>query len=283
MHTMWKGSISFGLVNIPIKLYSATENKDIKMRYLHEKCHTPIKYEKTCPNCEKALESDEIVRGYEYEDGKFVIIERDEIEALAQEKSKSVEIVDFVELDDIDPVFFNRSYFIGPNDNGSKPYMLLKKAMETSGRIGIAKITIRSKEHLAAVRVYKNGLMMETMYFPDEVRELDHVPDLPEEMDLSDKELKMAQQLIEQLTTEFDPSQYQDERREAIMALIQSKISGDDIKVVKEKPKKNVVDLMDALQASLEPTGTTEPSKPKKQEQKKKKVSVKKKKEKEAN
>ncbi|WP_270181594.1 non-homologous end joining protein Ku [Alkalihalobacillus sp. CinArs1] len=280
MHTMWKGSISFGLVNIPIKLYSATENKDIKMRYLHEKCHTPIKYEKTCPHCEKALESDEIVRGYEYEDGKFVIIERDEIEALAQEKNKSVEIVDFVELDDIDPVYFNRSYFIGPNENGSKPYTLLKKAMEASGRIGIAKITIRSKEHLAAVRVYKNGLMMETMYFPDEVRELDHVPDLPEEMDLSKKELTMAQQLIEQLTTEFDPSQYKDERREAIMALIQSKISGDDIKVVKEKPKKNVVDLMDALQASLEPADTGSKAK---SEQKKKKVSVKKKKEKEAN
>lgn len=278
MHTMWKGSISFGLVNIPIKLYSATENKDIKMRYLHEKCHTPIKYEKTCPHCEKALESDEIVRGYEYEDGKFVIIERDEIEALAQEKNKSVEIVDFVELDDIDPVYFNRSYFIGPNENGSKPYTLLKNAMETSGRIGIAKITIRSKEHLAAVRVYKNGLMMETMYFPDEVRQLKHVPDLPEEMDLSEKELKMAQQLIEQLTTKFDPEQYKDERREAIMSLIQNKISGDEIKVVKEKPKQNVVNLMDALQASLEPP-TTET--PKKKEQKKKKVSVKKKKEKE--
>ncbi|WP_347550804.1 Ku protein [Pseudalkalibacillus hwajinpoensis] len=270
MHTMWKGAISFGLVNIPIKLYAATEDKDIKMRYLHQECHTPIKYEKRCPNCDRSLESDEIVRGYEYEEGKFVIMEKDEIESLAREKNKSVEIVDFIELTDIDPVYFNRSYFIGPNDNGNKPYMLLKQAMEESGRIGLAKITIRSKEHLAAVRVYEKGLMLETMYFPDEVRAIDNVPDLPEELEVSDKEKKLAKQLIEQLTTKFEPSNYKDERREAIMALIESKISGDEIKVVEEKPKRNVADLMDALQASLD--STPKPAKKKKAAPRKKKV-----------
>jgi len=270
LHTMWKGAISFGLVNIPVKLYAATEDKDIKMRYLHKECHTPIQYEKRCPNCDRPLESEDIVRGYEYEDGKFVIMEKDEIEALAHEKNKSVEIVDFVELNDIDPIYFNRSYFIGPNDHGSKPYMLLKQAMEESGRIGLAKITIRSKEHLAAVRVYDKGLMLETMYFPDEVREIDNVPDIPEELEVSDKEKKLAKQLIEQLTTKFEPSQYKDERREAILALIESKISGNEIKVVEEKPKRNVADLMDALQASLDTSPKTPPKKKKAAPRKKK-------------
>ncbi|MCA0172350.1 Ku protein [Bacillus sp. RAR_GA_16] len=271
MHTMWKGAISFGLVNIPVKLYAATEDKDIKMRYLHKECHTPIQYEKRCPTCDRPLESEDIVRGYEYEEGKFVIMEKDEIEALAHEKNKSVEIVDFVELSDIDPIYFNRSYFIGPNDQGTKPYMLLKQAMEESGRIGLAKITIRSKEHLAAVRVYDKGLILETMYFPDEVRAFGNVPDIPEDLEVSDKEKKLAKQLIEQLTTKFDPSQYKDERREAIMALIESKISGNDIKVVEEKPKKNVADLMDALQASLD-TSPKAPPKKKKAAPRKKKV-----------
>ncbi|WP_273850105.1 Ku protein [Guptibacillus spartinae] len=271
MHTMWKGAISFGLVNIPVKLYAATEDKDIKMRYLHKECHTPIQYEKRCPTCDRPLESEDIVRGYEYEDGKFVIMEKDEIEALAHEKNKSVEIVDFVELSDIDPIYFNRSYFIGPNEQGTKPYMLLKQAMEESGRIGLAKITIRSKEHLAAVRVYDKGLILETMYFPDEVREIGNVPDIPEELEVSDKEKKLAKQLIEQLTTKFDPSQYKDERREAMMALIESKISGNEIKVVEEKPKKNVADLMDALQASLD-TSPKAPPKKKKAAPRKKKV-----------
>ncbi len=273
MHTMWKGAISFGLVNIPVKLYAATEDKDIKMRYLHQDCHTPIKYEKQCPNCDREIESEEIVRGYEYEEGKYVIMEKDEIEALAHEKSKSVEIVDFIELADVDPVYFNKSYFIGPNDNGSKPYMLLKQAMEESGRIGIAKITIRSKQHLAAVRVYEKGLMLETMYFPDEVRTIDNVPDLPEELEVNEKEKKLARQLIEQLTTEFEPSNYKDERREAMLALIESKISGDEIKVVEEIPKKNVADLMDALQASLDSSPPkASPKKKKKAAPKKKKV-----------
>lgn len=263
MHTMWKGAISFGLVNIPVKLYAATEDKDIKMRYLHKECHTPIKYERRCPQCDQALESEDIVRGYEYEDGKYVIMEKNEIEALAGEQNKSVEIVDFVELTDIDPIYFNRSYFIGPTENESKPYMLLKQAMEESGRIGLAKITIRSKQHLAAVRVYEKGLMLETMYFPDEVRDISNVPDIPGELEVSTKEKKLAKQLIEQLTTKFEPSQYKDERREAILALIESKISGDDIKVVEEKPKRNVGDLMDALQASLD-TGAASKVPPKK-------------------
>jgi len=269
MHTMWKGSISFGLVNIPVKLYAATEDKDIKMRYLHSECHTPIKYEKRCPVCERDIQQEEIVKGYEYEPGKFVIVKNEELNELAPESNKAVEIIDFVKLEEIDPIYFNRSYFIGPNENGEKAFMLLKQAMDATGKIGVAKITIRSKQHLAVVRVYDKGLVLETMFFPDEVRNIDHVPGIPEQIELKEKELDMAKQLIEQLTTEFDPENYKDDYREAVTELIQAKIRGNDVNVVKKPPKANIVDLMDALQASID---ETKPKKKTKRTTKKKKA-----------
>ncbi|MDM5198577.1 Ku protein [Fictibacillus enclensis] len=275
MHTMWKGSISFGLVNIPIKLFAATEDKDIKMRYLHKKCHNPIKYEKTCPVCEQHVEQEDIVKGYEYEPGKFVLIEKEDLDKIAGIKNKSIEIIDFVSLEEIDPIYFNRSYFIGPGENGTKPFTLLKEAMKESGRIGLAKITIRSKESLAAVRVYDKGLVMETIYYPDEVRNVDHVPGIGEEVQVNDKELEMAKQLIEQLTTEFEPEKYKDEYREALLEIIDSKISGKEVQISEERPRTNVVDLMEALQASIDQSKTGEKKaevKPKKTKPKKKKA-----------
>ncbi|QOY34801.1 Ku protein [Anaerobacillus isosaccharinicus] len=254
MHTMWKGSISFGLVHIPIKLYSATENKDIKLRMIHKECNSPIKYERTCPVCDKEVDNAEIVKGYEYEPGKFVLLEADDLEKIELEQNKSVEIIDFVKLEEIDPIYFNRSYFMGPNDNGQKAYMLLKQAMEKSGKIGVAKITIRSKQHLAIVRVYKNSLVLETIYFPDEVRNVDQVPGVPENVELSEKEMETAIQLIEQLTTQFEPEKYTDDYRTALMDLIQAKITGNEVKTSKETPQANVVDLMEALQASIDQT-----------------------------
>lgn len=254
MHTMWKGSISFGLVHIPIKLYSATENKDIKLRMIHKECNSPIKYERTCPVCNKEVENNEIVKGYEYEPGKFVLLDAEDFEKLEQEQTKSVEIIDFVKLAEIDPIYFNRSYFIGPNENGQKAYTLLKQAMEQSGKIGVAKITIRSKQHLAVVRVYKTVLVLETIYFPDEVRNVDQVPSIPEALELTKKEMDTAIQLIEQLTTPFEPEKYTDDYRNALTELIQGKITGNEVKITKDAPKANVVDLMDALQASIDQT-----------------------------
>jgi DNA end-binding protein Ku len=284
---MWKGAISFGLVNIPVKLFAATESKDVKMRYLHEKCHNPIQYEKMCPVCEQEVEQDDIVKGYEYEPGKFVIVEKGELDALASAGGKAIEIIDFVSLKEIDPIFFNRSYFVGPGENGNKSFALLKKAMADTGKIGLAKFTLRSKEHLAAVRVYDKGLVLETIFYPDEVRNVDHVPGLAEEIELNEKELEMAKQLIEQLTSPFEPDKYHDEYRSSVLELIHSKISGDEIKVAREKEKTNVVDLMEALQASIDAskskTGADEKKKKPaessqtKKETKKKKTSAKKK------
>ncbi|WP_010192313.1 non-homologous end joining protein Ku [Bacillus sp. m3-13] len=256
MHTMWKGSISFGLVNIPIKMYSATEDKDIKLRTLHKECHSPIKYEKVCPNCEKEVEQDDLVKGYEYVKGKYVILSDEELKQLKEEhEDKSVKIIDFVKLEDIDPIYFNRSYFLGPGENGSKAYSLLREALEDSKKIGVAEITIRSKQQLAIVRVYKDCLVMETVHYPDEVRNVGDVPSVPERKEVDKKELDTAITLIDQLTTEFDPEKYHDDYREAVLRLVQEKINKEEgTTTPTDSDKSNVVDLMSALQASIERT-----------------------------
>ncbi|MGD6802960.1 Ku protein [Rossellomorea aquimaris] len=256
MHTIWKGSISFGLVNIPIKLHAATEDKDIKMRSLHRECHTPIKYEKICPVCEKDLEYEDIVKGYEIAKGKFVVIQDEEIKELRDNsEEKAVEIVDFIKIEEIDPIYFNRSYFISPNEGGKKAYSLLRKALVESNKVGIAKIVMRSKEQLAVVRIYQNTMVMETIHFPDEVRQTGDVPNVPAEDEVGQKELDTAIMLIDQLSTEFDPEKYEDDYRKKLMDLIQSKQTGEKFVTPKEKaPAANVSDLMSALQASIDNT-----------------------------
>ncbi|OZM57489.1 Ku protein [Lottiidibacillus patelloidae] len=254
MHTMWKGSISFGLVHIPIKLFAATEDKDIKFRSLHKECKNPIKYEKVCAVCDKEINQDDIVKGYEYEPGKYVIVDPEDIKELTNTSSKRVEIIDFVSIEEIDPIFYNKSYFIGPNENGEKPYSLLKKAIEETGKIGIAKITIRSKQQLAVVRGYKNGLLLETIHWPDEVRNIEHIPNFSEQLEVDERELNMAKTLVEQLTTEFNPDKYTDEYRTGLMDLIESKMKNQEYSTPHQEPETNIIDLMDALQASIDET-----------------------------
>ena len=155
MHTVWKGSISFGLVNIPIKLHAATENKDIKLRQLHKECNSPINYQKVCPICDKEVKSEDIVKAYEYSKNKFVTLDEEELENLRKEnEEKAVEIIEFVKLEEIDPIYFERSYFMAPDSGGGKAYALLRKALSDSGKIGVAKIIIRSKEQLAVVLLW---------------------------------------------------------------------------------------------------------------------------------
>lgn len=259
MHTMWKGTISFGLVNIPVSLHSATENKDIALRNLHKECHSPVKYEKVCPVCDKEIENDDIVKGFEYTKNKFVILEEEDLQAIKDEKQdKTVEIMDFIKLTEIDPLYFDKSYYLSPNEGGTKAYALLRKALEDTEKIGLAKITIRSKEHLAIIRFYQNTLVMETIYYPDEVRDFKEVPNVPEETEVVKKELETAKMLIDQLTTKFEPSKYKDEYRSALLELIERKKNGEDISTAKEPKKKdNVTDLMEALEKSLNKTKTT--------------------------
>ncbi|WP_423798831.1 Ku protein [Neobacillus sp. SAB-20_R2A] len=256
MHTMWKGSISFGLVNIPIKLHTATEDKDIKLRTLHKKCHAPIKYEKVCTVCEEEVKPEEIVRAYEYTKGKFVVLDEEDLEKLRKEnEEKAVEIIDFVKIEEIDPIYFERSYYMSPNEGGGKAYSLLRKALEESQKVGIAKIVIRSKEQLAVIRVYENTLVMETIHFPDEVRKAADVPNVPSEDKVTKKELDTAILLIDQLTSAFEPEKYTDEYRTALLELIESKRQGKDtVTAATKEVATNVTDLMAALQASIDRT-----------------------------
>ena len=272
MHTMWKGSISFGLVNIPIRLHAATEDKDIKLRQLHKKCHSPIKYEKKCPVCDVEINQEDIVKAYEYTKGKFIVLDEEDLEKLKKEnEDKAVEIINFVKIEQIDPIYFARSYYMSPGDGGSKAYALLRKALEESEKVGLAKIIIRSKEQMAVIRVFENTLLMETIHYPDEVRKTLDVPNIPLDDKVTKKELDTAILLIDQLTANFEPEKFTDDYRHALLELIELKRSGKEIvtTAAKEAPA-NVTDLMAALQASIEKT------KPKKATEKKKRISAKK-------
>src|SRR5699024_3176295 len=253
MHTMWKGTISFGLVNIPVKMHAATENKDVKLRNLHKECQTPVKYQKVCPNCDREVENDEIVKAYEYAKNKFVVLDDEELENLKKEQAdKAVEIMDFVSLDEIDPIYFEKSYYLSPNEGGAKSYGLLRSALEDTGKIGIAKMMIRSKEQLAVIRIYENTLVVETIHYPDEVQDVKDVPNVTAKTHNAEKELETAKMLIDQMSAEFDPEKYKDEYRTALMELIEAKKEGDEVTTTSEKPQPdNVTNLMDALQESL--------------------------------
>ena len=254
MHTMWKGTISFGLVNIPVKMHAATENKDIKLRQLHKECKSPVKYEKVCPICEKEVKNEDIVKAYEYAKNKFVILDEEELESLKKEQEdKAVEILDFVQLEDIDPIYFEKSYYLSPNEGGGKAYGLVRSALSDTGKIGIAKMIIRAKEQLAIIRVYENVLVVETIHYPDEVRSVQDVPNIPEEVEIVKKELDTAKMLIDQLTNDFEPEKYTDDYRTALMELIEEKKNNEQTATGKEKAvPDNVTNLMDALQASLD-------------------------------
>ena len=256
MHTVWKGSISFGLVNIPVKLHAATENKDVKLRQLHKECHTPISYKKVCEGCQKEVNDENIVKAFEYSKNKFVVLDEEDLENLRKEaEDKAVEIIDFVKLEEIDPIYFEKTYYLSPDTTGAKAYVLLRKTLEESGKIGIAKITIRAKEQLAVVRVYKNTLVMEVIHFPDEVRSVSDVPNIPGVDTVVQKELDTALMLVDQLTTEFDPTKYTDEYRTALMQLIEDKKAESTVTATDKRPlPDNVTDLMSALQASLDKT-----------------------------
>ena len=264
MHTMWKGSISFGLVNIPIKLHAATEDKDISLRTLHKECHSPIKYEKVCPVCQKEVGKDDLVRAYEYTKGKFVVIEDSELEELKKHnEDKAVEIVDFVKINEIDPIYFDRSYYMSPNDGGVKAYSLLRKALQDSEKVGLAKIIIRSKEQLAVIRVHENTLLMETIHYPDEVRPVADVPNIPANNAVDQKEIDTAILLIDQLTSPFEPEKYKDDYRTALLDLIESKKNGQASVTPaanEPAPTSNVTDLMAALQASIDRTKPEQPA-----------------------
>ncbi|WP_044477355.1 non-homologous end joining protein Ku [Paenibacillus antibioticophila] len=252
MHTVWKGAISFGLVHVPVKMFSATEDKDISMKYIHQVCGSPISYVRRCPNCEVDVNWEEISRGYEYEKGKYVLFTKEELEQLSSQTEKTITILDFVDLHEIDPVYFQKTYYLSPDQAGANAYSLLLEAMRQTGKIGVAKVAIRSKSSLAAIRVIEDCLAVETIFYPDEIRPIAQVPNLPENIQVQDKELTMAKLLIEQLSTPFEPGKYNDDYRANLLKLIEQKVAGEEISLAPAKQEHNIVDLMAALQASIE-------------------------------
>ncbi len=252
MRAIWKGAVSFGLIYVPVKLYAATEQKDIKFNYLHEKCKTPVQYRRFCPNCQTEVPMEEIVRGYEYEKGKYVILDKEDFGQEAPAGAgKNVEILDFVDLAEIDPVYYEKAYYLAPGDGGAKVYELLRRAMEETNKVAVARVVIRSRESLAALRVSGGTLVMSTMHYPDEIRQAGVLPEMNYQVSLHDNEVKMAVNLINNLSAEFRPEKYTDTYRQKLMEVIQSKITGEAVEVPARPETGKVVDLMEALKASI--------------------------------
>jgi len=267
MQTIWKGAISFGLVHIPVKMHAAASDNDIHFRTLHKKCSTPISQTRMCKHCDEQVETADTIKGLEYQRSKFIIFSEEELEAMKPESARTIEIMSFADLSEIDPVYFDKAYYLSPDMAGSNAYNLLLESIRTSGKIGIARVTIRSKSRLAAVRVIDNCLCMETMHSPDEIRAIKDVPNIPEHVIVDKKEMQIAQMLIDQLSEPFDPEQYKDEYRAVLSKAIEQKLSGQSVDVVDvPTPRANVLDLMAALQASLDaaqPPKTTDKKKKK--------------------
>ena len=251
---IWSGSISFGLVTIPVRLYTAVREKRLHFRTLHDQDKVPLKQKMFCPADGKEVHPEHMIKGYEIEKDRFVIIDQEELEAAAPKRTKAIEILDFVELEEIDPLFFDRPYYVAPKPEGAKPYKLLLEAMTKTGKVGIAKVVMWNKEYLAALRPLEGALVMETMHFNDEVVPSERVAGLEVKAKVDDRELKMATQLIDSLTTDFKPEKYHDEYREQVMALIERKAAGEEIHTVPTSEKEaggRTRNLMAALEESL--------------------------------
>jgi DNA end-binding protein Ku len=254
--SIWRGAISFGLVNVPVKLYSAVSKKTVRFNQLHEKDNSRIQMKRWCPEEDAEVPYEEIVKGYEISPDKYVVITPEELESLDPKKTRTIDIEDFVDLDEIDPLYYEHPYYLVPDTGAAKPYKLLLSALQQSNKVAIARVVIRSKEYLTAIRPADGVLTMETMLFADELvptKELDELPD--EDVSATEREVQMAMQLIESLTTEFEPEKYHDTYREAVLDLIERKAEGEEIVVeaAPEEPAK-VPDLMAALEASLAAT-----------------------------
>jgi DNA end-binding protein Ku len=263
--TIWKGSLSFGLVNVPVGVYPATQDKSIHFNQFEKGTSDRIRYKKVNERTGEEVESANIVKGFDLGGGDYVMLSDDELAAAEPERSRQIEITDFVDLDEIDPVFYRTTYYLAPEGKGTdKPYSLLRKAMKESRKVGIATMVMRNKEYLVAIRPEGDVLALETMFFADEVRSPDQeLPGIPDDADLTDREVKMANVLIESMESEWDPERFHDTHREKVEALIEEKSQGKVITAAKSAPAPKIVDLIEALQASISAnqSGRTKPTK----------------------
>jgi DNA end-binding protein Ku len=251
MRPIWSGTISFGLVSVAVRMYSATESKELRFHFLHKDDLEPIGYDKVRKDTGEHVDPDDIVRGFEIEKGRYVPIEDEDLDRLDIELTHSIDICDFVELEDVDPIYFRKAYYLLPQDGAEKPYRLLERALDETGKAGIAKVVIRNKQHLAALRALDGTLVLETMYFADEVRK-------PEKANgkarLQKAEVDMAKSLVENLSATFKPDKYDDTYRKELLDLIRAKAKGRKLPEPQEQEDAEVVDLVAALRESIEQT-----------------------------
>jgi DNA end-binding protein Ku len=253
MRTIWNGSISFGLVNIPIGLAVATQRSDIAFRTLHRECGTPIKQKRWCPLHERDVEADELVKGWEFSKGQFVMVEESDLEGVALKRSQSIEILRFVELAQVDPVYFDRTYYLAPAQAGAqrRPYVLLLEAMKDSGMAAVGKFVLWGKENLCLIRPIEDSLALETLFFAEDVRSRSEIEEAVEETEVKGPELELARQVIESLVGEWDPEDFENEYRRDLRAMLDAKLAGQEIAQPEPAPETPVVDLMEALRRSV--------------------------------
>src|SRR5882762_9842569 len=254
MRAIWKGSISFSLVNVPISLYSATKREELNFRLLRKSDLSPINYKRVAEADGKEVPWEEIVKGYEYEKGKFVVLKDEDFRRADIEATQSVEIIEFVPLQEIDPIFFDRPYYLEPQKSGAKAYVLLREALKRSGKVGIAKVVIKTRQHLAALKPEQNALVLELMHFANELIEPSALQ-IPGTSEAGARELKMASELVNRMTGKWDPAKYTDDYRGALLKLIEKKIElGDQAEPespARKKASSKVIDLVPVLQESL--------------------------------
>lgn len=248
--TVWKGYISFGLITVPVRLFTAARTERVSFNQIHGVCGSRIKQQTLCPHCDRVVERSELVKGYEVEKDRYVIVNDEEIKSVAPASSDNMEIYEFVKAEGIDPIYFDASYFMVPEEAGKKAYHLLFETMKKSGYSAIAKITMHQREYTVAVRPHSDGLLLHTMFYPEEVRD---VPEFRRDHNVTVKpqEVELAQKLVEGLAAEFDPSKYHDEYQGRLMQMIEAKREGQNVESETPKKRAPVIDLMQALQKSL--------------------------------
>ena len=261
--SVWKGFITFGLLSIPVRLFSAARSERISLNQLHAVCKSRIKMPLFCPTCDRKVERSEIVKGYEYDKDQYVLFDEKELDDIEPESSRSLEILEFVKFDEIDPLYLDASYYLAPDEGGTKAYNLLLDAMDESGYSAIGKLTMHQREHTVIIRPQKKakgGLTLHTMYYQNEIREAEYHK--PTNAEVKPAEKKLAVQLIENLAAKFEPEKYHDAYQDSMRALIAAKQQGKEIAAVTHPTRAPVIDLMDALKKSLEKKAVAAPKKP---------------------
>lgn len=251
---MWKGSISFGLINVPVRMFKATESQSVHFRQLHKTCQTPIAYQKTCPTCNVEVRAEDIIKGFEYAKGQFVVVEEEELASLTKDRSDTLDIVHFCKASEIDPVYYDNTYYLAPESAGRKAYALLADALANTERIAVARTVLRANESMACIRMKDGVLILQTLFWPSEVRATAELPYVNQQQSVAQDELDIAVKLIEQLSRPFDPASFQDERRLQVEKLVETKLQNverDAVAPVPATASADVVSLMDALQKSL--------------------------------